>query len=141
MARLACSPAESQSLLTRLLRRAEVSVHLHVAGADAAAIIVELHVLVIPNNDMGTDVSMIFFEIIKAVSRWPKGLSCVPACQMETFSAFHVSAGPTEIALRGTPATFPPPEVRAFWTSVSGCRSTTRVVSCRYSSGVGGSFW
>ena len=37
-----------------------------------------------------------------AVRRWPKGLSCVPACQMETFSAFHVSTGPTVIAIVGT---------------------------------------
>src|SRR4051812_35318976 len=33
----------------------------------------------------------------------------------------------------------PPPEVLAFCAIVIGCRSTTRVVSCLYSSGVGGS--
>ena len=37
-------------------------------------------------------------EIMKAVRRWPKGLSWLPACQIETFSAFQVSTGPTVIA-------------------------------------------
>ena len=46
-------------------------------------------------------------EIIKVVSRWPNGLSCVPACQIETFSARHVSSGPTLIAFVGTSAMFP----------------------------------
>src|SRR5262245_17421753 len=88
---------------------------------------------------MGTDESGTLFEIIKVVNRCPKGLSCVPACQIETFSAFHVSTGPTEIACVGTSATFPPPEVRAFCAIVSGWRSTTRVASLRYSAGGGGS--
>ena len=67
------------------------------------------------------------FAIINVVSRWPNGLSCVPACQMETFSAFHVSTGPTVIACVGTSAILPPPDVRAFCAIVIGCRSTTRV--------------
>src|SRR4030095_14269410 len=57
---------------------------------------------------------------------------------METFSAFHVSTGPTVIALVGTIEMFPPPLVRAFCAIVSGWSSTTRVVNLRYSSGVGG---
>src|SRR5947207_10315643 len=77
---------------------------------------------------------------MKQVSRWPKGLSCMPACQIDTLSAFHVSAGPTEIACVGTSEMFPPPEVRAFCAIVSGCKSTTRVVSLRYSAGEGGLF-
>ena len=71
------------------------------------------------------------FEIISVVSRMPNGLSCMPACQIETFSAFHVSIGPTEQAWLGTIETLPPPDVRAFWMTVSGCRSTTRVLSWR----------
>src|SRR5256885_4054045 len=59
---------------------------------------------------------------------------------METFSAFHVSTGPTEIACVGTSEMFPPPDVRAFWAMVSGCKSTTRVASLRYSAGDGGAF-
>src|SRR5947208_2005466 len=59
---------------------------------------------------------------------------------MEIFSACHVSTGPTEIALVGTSEMLPPPEVRAFWAIVSGCRSTTRVVNLRYSAGEGGAF-
>src|SRR6188474_2172253 len=59
---------------------------------------------------------------------------------METFSAFHVSTGPTEIACVGTSEILPPPEVRAFCATVSGCKSTTRVVSLRYSAGDGGAF-
>ena len=42
------------------------------------------------------------------------------------------------MALVGTIEMFPPPLVRAFWAMVSGCKSTTRVGSLRYSSGVGG---
>ena len=42
------------------------------------------------------------FEIISAVSRMPNGLSWLPACQMETRSAFHVSNGPTVAAWVGT---------------------------------------
>src|SRR5438876_709337 len=57
---------------------------------------------------------------------------------METFSACHVSSGPTEIAWVGTKEMFPPPEVRAFCAMVSGCKSTTRVGSFRYSSREGG---
>src|ERR1700761_303816 len=87
---------------------------------------------------MGTQDVASFLEMRYAVSRWPKGLSCVPACQMETFSAFHVSTGPTVIACVGTMAMFPPPLVRAFCAMVSGCRSTTRVASRRYSIGHGG---
>src|SRR5258705_8282115 len=62
----------------------------------------------------------------------------MPACQIETFSAFHVSNGPTEIACVGTSEIFPPPDVRAFCAMVSGCRSTTRVVNFRHSAGGGG---
>src|SRR5436190_885199 len=62
----------------------------------------------------------------------------MPACQIETFSAFQVSYGPTEIACVGTNEMFPPPDVRAFCAMVSGCKSTTRVANFRYSSGVGG---
>src|SRR5882762_143686 len=87
---------------------------------------------------MGTHEVASPFEMRYAVSRWPNGLSCVPACQMETFSAFHVSTGPTVIALVGTMAMLPPPLVRAFCAMVSGCRSTTRVASLRYSAGEGG---
>src|SRR5262245_59249657 len=90
---------------------------------------------------MGTAESGIFFAIIKQVSRWPNGLSCIPACQMETFSAFHVSTGPTEIAFVGTREIFPPPDVRAFCASVNGCKSTTRAVSLRDSAGGGGLFF
>src|ERR1041385_5182266 len=75
---------------------------------------------------------------MNVVRRWPKGLSCVPACQMETFSAFQVSTGPTDKACFGTSATLPPPEVRAFWINVAGCSSTTRVASFRYYDGLGG---
>src|SRR3954468_24490824 len=64
----------------------------------------------------------------------------MPACQMEILSARQVSTGPTEIACVGTREMFPPPEVRAFWAIVKGCRSTTRVGSLRYSAGEGGSF-
>ena len=78
------------------------------------------------------------FEIIRAVRRWPNGLSWWPACQIDTFSAFHVSTGPTVIALVGTSEMLPPPLVRAFCAMVSGCRSTTRVASLRYSAGDGG---
>src|SRR5207249_5554261 len=92
------------------------------------------------NKDIGTHASTIRCEIINVVSRWPKGLSCLPACQMETFSAFHVSTGPTLIAFVGTRAMLPPPEVRAFCAMVKGCSSTTRVASLRYSSGDGGRF-
>ena len=60
------------------------------------------------------------FEIISAVSRWPNGLSCVPACQIDTFSAFQVSTGPTVIAFVGTRGMLPPPLVRAFCAIVSG---------------------
>src|SRR5436190_400631 len=87
---------------------------------------------------MGTEASAIFFEIINVVNRCPKGLSCFPACQIDTFSAFQVSNGPTEMACVGTNATLPPPDVRAFCAIVSGCRSTTRVGSWRYSAGDGG---
>src|SRR3954467_8315049 len=59
---------------------------------------------------------------------------------METFSDFQVSTGPTVMAWVGTSVTFPPPEVRAFCAMVIGCKSTTRVVSLRYSSGDGGLF-
>src|SRR4029079_5203655 len=59
---------------------------------------------------------------------------------MLTFSARQVSAGPTVIALVGTIETLPPPLVRAFCAMVRGCSSTTRVVSFRYSAGVGGAF-
>ena len=40
--------------------------------------------------------------------------------ELETRSAFHVSTGPTEHACVGTPATYPPPLVRAFWITVMG---------------------
>ena len=50
----------------------------------------------------------------------------------------QVSTGPTEIAWVGTSEIFPPPDVRAFCAMVSGCKSTTRVVSLRYSAGEGG---
>src|SRR5438067_13191241 len=87
---------------------------------------------------MGTALSARRWEIINVVSRWPNGLSWQPACQMETFSAFHVSPGPTVIACVGTIEMLPPPLVRAFCAMVSGWSSTTRVVSFRYSVGVGG---
>src|ERR671920_331264 len=58
---------------------------------------------------------------------------------METRSAFQVSSGPTVAACVGTAATYPPPLVRAFWMTVIGCRSVTRVLSLRYSLGGGGS--
>src|SRR6476619_1386597 len=90
---------------------------------------------------MGTLLSGSFFETIHAVRRMPNGLSCIPACQMLTRSAFQVSTGPTLHACVGTPATYPPPLVRAFWITVIGCRSTTRVLSLRYSLGGGGSFF
>ena len=51
---------------------------------------------------MGTALSTILFAIMNAVSRWPKGLSWLPACQIETRSAIQVSAGPTVMALVGT---------------------------------------
>src|SRR4051812_469746 len=57
---------------------------------------------------------------------------------METRSAFHVSTGPTVAAYCGTAATYPPPLVRAFWITVIGCSSVTRVVSLRYTSVGGG---
>ncbi len=41
-------------------------------------------------------------------------------------------------AFEGMPVTTPPPLVRAFCMTVTGCRSTCRVVSCRNSFGVGG---
>ena len=69
---------------------------------------------------MGTALSGSRLAIISVVSRWPNGLSCVPACQIETFSAYHVSTGPTVIAFDGTMEMFPPPDVRAFWASVTG---------------------
>src|SRR3954469_889502 len=90
---------------------------------------------------MGTDESGRRLLIIQAVSRRPNGLSCMPACQMLTRSAFHVSTGPTEHACVGTPATYPPPLVRAFWITVIGWRPTIRVLSLRYSDGGGGSFF
>ena len=69
--------------------------------ADAAAEVVELHVRMIgQQRHRHGRVRRCVFEIISVVSRWPNGLSCLPACQMETFSAFHVSTGPTVIALR-----------------------------------------
>ena len=77
---------------------------------------------------------------MKLLRRCPNGLSCRPACQMETFSAFHVSTGPTLMAFVGTSAMLPPPEVRAFWATVNGCKSTTRVASFRYSAADGGWF-
>ena len=46
---------------------------------------------------MGTEESAIRCEIMSAVSRWPKGLSCWPACQIETFSACHVYEDPREV--------------------------------------------
>ena len=66
------------------------------------AIVVEMHVRVIREQGHRVELSGTFLLIINAVSRWPKGLSCVPACQMLTRSAFHVSAGPTEHACVGT---------------------------------------
>src|SRR4026208_286498 len=87
---------------------------------------------------MGTELSTIPLEIIQVVNRWPKGLSCLPACQIETFSACQVSTGPTLMAFVGTIEMLPPPEVRAFCAMVSGGGSTTRVVSWRYSTGDGG---
>jgi len=57
---------------------------------------------------------------------------------MDTFSASQVSTGPTVMAWVGTREMLPPPEVRAFWAMVSGCKSTTRVASLRYSAGEGG---
>src|SRR5436189_1350258 len=87
---------------------------------------------------MGTAASGTFLAIIRQVSRWPNGLSWKPACQMETFSACQVSTGPTEMAFVGTSEMLPPPEVRAFCAMVSGCKSTTRVVSLRHSAGEGG---
>src|SRR6185503_730582 len=89
---------------------------------------------------MGTAVSGTRFEIISVVRRWPNGLSCLPACQMDTLSAFHVSTGPTLMARVGTSEMFPPPDVRAFCAMVNGCKSTTRVASLRYSAGDGGAF-
>ena len=38
----------------------------------------------------GENSAIIFLLTIKAVSLCPNGLSCIPACQMDTFSAFHV---------------------------------------------------
>src|SRR4051794_2067929 len=90
---------------------------------------------------MGTLLSGRFLLIIHAVRRMPKGLSCMPACQMLTRSAFHVSTGPTLHACIGTAATYPPPLVRAFWITVIGCRSTIRVFDLRYSLGGGGLFF
>src|SRR6185436_13961450 len=87
---------------------------------------------------MGTAESAILLEIIQVVRRWPNGLSCVPACQIDTFSARQVSSGPTLIAFIGTSAMLPPPEVRAFCAIVSGCNSTTRVGNWRYSPDGGG---
>src|SRR5437588_11014861 len=89
-------------------------------------------------RDLGTDESGIFLAIIRQVNRCPKGLSCIPACQIDTFSACHVSIGPTEMAWVGTSEIFPPPEVRAFWAMVRGCNSTTRVASLQYPAGDGG---
>jgi hypothetical protein len=48
-----------------------------------------------------------------------------------TRPAFHVSNGPTVQARVGTCGTYPPPLVRAFWITVIGCRSTTRVFRAR----------
>src|SRR5436305_940095 len=62
----------------------------------------------------------------------------MPACQIETFSAFQVSTGPTVMALVGIIAILPPPEVLAFCAIVMGCRSTTLVVNFLYSSTGGG---
>ena len=56
----------------------------------------------------------------------------------ETFSAIQVWTGPTVMARVGTPVTTPPELVRAFCMQVMGCRSTTRVDSSLYSSGLGG---
>src|SRR3954467_3334859 len=58
---------------------------------------------------------------------------------MDTFSAFQVSKGPTDIACVGTIVIFPPPDVLAFCAIVIGCKSTTRVVNFLYSTGEGGS--
>jgi hypothetical protein len=90
------------------------------------------------SSDIGTDESGMRLEIMNAVRRIPKALSCQPGCQMDTFSAFQVSTGPTLMASVGTNEMLPPPLVRAFCAMVSGCRSTTRVASLRYSAGVGG---
>ena len=50
---------------------------------------------------MGTEASGTRLEIMSAVRRMPKGLSCAPACQIDTRPDFQVSAGPTEIAWEG----------------------------------------
>ena len=89
---------------------------------------------------MGTAESGMRLEIIRDVRRMPNGLSWQPACQMETFSAFQVSNGPTVAACVGTSEMLPPPEVRAFCMTVIGWRSTMRVFSFRYSAGDGGAF-
>ena len=71
-------------------------------GTDATARIVAA----LLEKDLG--------QPFNVVNRMPNALSCMPACQMETFSAFQVSNGPTVAARVGTSATCPPPEVRAF---------------------------
>ena len=67
---------------------------------------------------MGTAASGSPFEIMNEVRRMPKALSWQPACQMDTFSDFQVSTGPTVAACVGTMAMLPPPEVRAFCITV-----------------------
>ena len=52
------------------------------------------------SRDIGTEESGILLEIMSVVSRRPKGLSCLPGCQMETLSAFHVSTRPHGERLR-----------------------------------------
>jgi hypothetical protein len=116
------------------------SVHFDRDLAEAGTKVVEVNVRWSASSDIGTLLSGIRFAIISAESRTPKGLSWWPGCQIETFSAFHVSTGPTVAARVGTMATLPPPEVRAFWMIVTGCRSTSRAESLRYSAGVGGAF-
>jgi hypothetical protein len=68
----------------------------------------------------------------------PKGLSWCRPARSRPFRPSRSRRGPTVAAWVGTSATLPPPEVRAFWMMVIGCRSTTRVPSLRYSSGEGG---
>jgi len=83
------------------------------------------------------ELSGIRLEIIKAVRRMPKGLSWNPACQMLTRSAFHVSTGPTLHAWIGTPATSPPRSCGVL-DHRHRVQIRLRVLSLRYSSGVGG---
>jgi hypothetical protein len=79
--------------------------HLRLDLAQAVAVVVEMDVGVVGQQGHGDGRVGTRLEIISAVSRWPNGLSWLPACQMLTRPAFHVSTGPTLHARRGTPAT------------------------------------